>query len=684
MFSFSIKKIVQGQAFRVLLAFALLAFVIMLLAPRNRSFQYAFSEGKPWSYDLITAPYDFPIYKSAEQMRMEQDSIRQETLPVYTYNAELLPRKLNQLHDDYERSFSKTLPREYYNFLKEELRQYYTRGMIQATALSSLKDEGHLEINLLGADNVLSRTPITTFYSLKEVYDMIFAHAEKAGLQRSELQKLSVASYLEDNVRYDKEYTAKVLDDALSSLSASTGMVQQGERIIDRGEIVTPHIYNILRSYNIEQVNRLGGDTASIINVGLFLYLLLLFSILGVYIILFCQPFLQQPRNLVLLFILLFAFVAMTELQARTEFFPIQVIPYVMLLILLRAFFGSHLALNTYLFTILASAYFVPSEPLSFIFIQLSAGFTALFSLQSLTSRGQIIRAAFLVFLVYIGASMIVEWGHEGAISRGYWIQLFLYGVNLIFLMFSYIFAFIVERIFGYVSSVRLVELSDTNMPLLQELSEIAPGTFQHSYQVSILATAAATKIGADAQLIRTGALYHDIGKMLHPEFFTENSAANNPHKYLTYHESARAIIRHVLDGITLAQKHSLPDPVIEFIRTHHGRSTTRYFYNSYSNEHPDEVVDPEPFTYPGPNPYTKEQGILMLADSVEAASRSLGEYTEEGIRSLIAKIVDGIVSEGLLNDTPLTFHDIQEIKEVFYLKLKTMYHARIAYPDKK
>ena len=258
MFSFSLKKIVQGQAFRVLLAFALMAFVIMLLAPRNRSFQYAFSEGKPWSYDLITAPYDFPIYKSAEQLRMEQDSIRQETLPVYTYNAELLPRKLNQLHDDYERSFSKTLPREYYNFLKEELRQYYTRGMMQATALSSLKDEGHLEINLLGADNVLSRTPITTFYSLKEVYDMIFAHAEKAGLQRSELQKLSVASYLEDNVRYDKEYTAKVLDDALSSLSASTGMVQQGERIIDRGEIVTPHIYNILRSYNIEQVYRLG------------------------------------------------------------------------------------------------------------------------------------------------------------------------------------------------------------------------------------------------------------------------------------------------------------------------------------------------------------------------------------------------------------------------------------------
>ena len=250
--------------------------------------------------------------------------------------------------------------------------------------------------------------------------------------------------------------------------------------------------------------------------------------------------------------------------------------------------------------------------------------------------------------------------------------------------MFTYILAFIVEKLFGYVSNVRLVELSDMATPLLKELSEVAPGTFQHSYQVSILATAAATKIGADPQLIRTGALYHDIGKMLHPEYFTENAPTNSPHAFLNYKESARIIIQHVHDGVALAQKHGLPDQVIEFIRTHHGRSTTRYFYNSYCNEHPGEQVDPEPFTYPGPNPYTKEMGILMLADSVEAASRSLSQYTEEGIRALIDKIVDGIVSEGLLNDTPLTFRDIKEIKMVFYLKLKTMYHARIAYPDKK
>ena len=680
----SLRSIAKHRTFRLLVSFVCLAFVVMLLAPRSRSFQYLFSSGKPWSYDLITAPYDFPIYKSAEQLQMEQDSIRQETLPVYTFDRDLMARKLNQLHDNYEHNFSRTLDRSYYLFLTAELRTYYTRGIIQAPALSSLREENRLEVMLLGDDNVLARTPVTQFYSLKEVYDMIFDKAQKSGLQRAELQKLSVASYLEDNVRYDKNYSEKVLADALASLSTSTGMVQQGERIIGRGEIVTPHTYNILRSLRIEEVQRLGGDTASIFNLGLFLYVALLLSLLGIYLSLFCKQFLEQPKNVVLLLVSIFLFVALTELQARSDIFPIQVVPYVILLILLRTFFGSHLAWNTYLITILVSAYFYPADPLSFLFIQLAAGFTALFALQSLTSRGQIIRAAFTVFLVYVGSSMIVEWGHEGTLTRGYWIQLFYYGVNLIFLMFSYILAFVVERIFGYVSNIRLVELSDTNMPLLQELSEVAPGTFQHSYQVSILATAAASKVGADTQLVRTGALYHDIGKMLHPEYFTENSPANSPHQYLSYEESARVIIRHVQDGVTLAQKHGLPDSVIEFIRTHHGRSTTRYFYNSYANEHPGEEVNPEPFTYPGPNPYTKEQGILMLADSVEAASRSLSEYTEEGIRHLITKLVDGIVSEGLLNDTPLTFHDIQEIKEIFYLKLKTMYHARIAYPDRK
>lgn len=684
MFGISLSSLLRSRGLHVFLSFFVTAFLVMLLAPRSQSFPYEFQSGKPWAYELLTAPYDFPIYKGEDQLRMEQDSIRAETPPVYTFETEVLAQQLMLLQTNYERQLATTVPPNYYHFLKQELRTFYSEGIIQGTALSELKKEGFLEIGLLGSDNVLTRKSTIRLHSMKEVYDRIFEDAAKEGLQRDILLKFNVASYLVDNVRHNPEYSEKTLSDALGALSASTGIIQQGERIIDRGEIVTPYIYNVLRSLRIEQVERTGGETLSVFNWGVFLYTVLLFSLLATYLLLFSRRFMGQRKNLVLLQVLLLVFIALTELQASAGVFPVQVIPYVVMLLILRIFFGSHLALNSYLVMILVSAFFHPTQALSFIFIQVSAGFAALFSLQSLASRAQIIRTAFVVFLVYIGASMIDEWIREGMITRSYWLQPLYYAINLVFLMFTYILAFIVERIFGYVSNIRLVELSDTNMPLLQQLSEVAPGSFQHSYQVSILATAAATKVGADAQLIRTGALYHDIGKMLHPEYFTENSSTNSPHQGLPYQESARIIIRHVLDGVTLAQKHGLPDPVIEFIRTHHGRSTTRYFYNSYANEHPGEEVDPAPFTYPGPNPYTKEQGILMLADSVEAASRSLSEYTEAGIRGLINKLVDGIVAEGLLNDTPLTFRDITEIKEVFYLKLKTMYHARIAYPDKK
>lgn len=684
MYDISFRTLVRHRGFQTFFSFLVTAFLVMLLAPRSHSFPYEFQSGKPWAYELLTAPYDFPILKGEEQLHMEQDSIRQETPPVYTFDAEVLARQLTQLHDVYEQHLSTSIPPTYYHFLKQELRTFYTDGLIQGAALSELKRQGFLEIGILGEDKVLTRKSTLRLHSLKEVYDRIFEDAAKEGLQREVLLRFNVASFLAENVRHNPEYSEKTLADALNSLSASTGIIQQGERIIDRGEIVTPYIYNVLRSLRSEQIQRTGGETRSVFNGAVFFYTALLFALLATYLILFCHRFSAEPKNLLLLQVLLLIFIALTELQAATGVFPLQVVPYVIVLLLLRIFFGSHLALTSYLIMILVASFFHPTTALSFIFIQVSAGFAALFSLQSLASRAQIIRAAFLVYLVYIGSSMIDEWVREGMITSSYWVQLLYYGINLIFLMFSYILAFIVERIFGYVSNIRLVELSDTNMPLLQQLSEVAPGTFQHSYQVSILATAAATRVGADAQLIRTGALYHDIGKMLHPEFFTENASGNSSHDGLSYQESARIIIRHVLDGVTMAQKNGLPDSVIEFIRTHHGRSTTRYFYNSYANEHPGEEVDPEPFTYPGPNPYTKEQGILMLADSVEAASRSLGTYTEAGIRGLIDKLVDGIVAEGLLNDTPLTFRDIKEIKEVFYLKLKTMYHARIAYPDKK
>nr|WP_314439572.1 HDIG domain-containing metalloprotein [uncultured Porphyromonas sp.] len=640
---------------------------------------------QPWGERPLVAPFEFPVLKTEEQMKMERDSVERIIPPTCRMDENVMPRMINQLHDQYK-ELAATVPESYYLFLQQQLKKYYAFGIIDSKTLDELHLDRRLEVRMLVSGQTgtgWTNVPVARLYRLSEVYKLIIDEATRQGLKPELLRQLEITQYLQPNVSYAEAETKRMLAEALSSLATSTERYQQGRRIIDQGEVLTPYTLNVIRSLNEEYKARVGEKT-SFLQLPLLGYFFFLFTALAIYLVLFYREFTEATKNVVLVLLSILTFIGLTKLQvAHVDWFSIEVIPYVMIILLLRTFFASHMALTTYVITILAVAYFT-LDPLNFIFVQLLAGFSAIFTLQSLSNRGQLIRAAFSVYLVYILSSMLVEWLTKDAITSDYWMKLLYYGVNLVFLMFTYVLAFLVERAFGYVSHVRLVELSDTAMPLLRELSEIAPGTFQHSYQVSILAQAAAARIGADTQLIRAGALYHDIGKMLHPEFFTENAPSNSPHRLLSAHESARVIIRHVTDGIILGQKSSLPPQIIDFIRTHHGRSTTRYFYNTYCNEHPGEEVDPEPFTYPGPNPQTKEQGILMLADSVEAASRSLTSYTEEGIRQLVQRLIDGIVAEGLLEDTPLTFRDIREIKEVFILKLMTMYHTRIAYPDKR
>lgn len=668
---------------RIISSFALLALIVTILAPREKGFQYQFSKGKPWQYDLLTAPYDFPIYKAEQRLSEEQDSIRASIKPVYTLDEEIGGFMLSELNDDYERKYHESVPRPYYVYAVEQMRRLYKRGLIQAEQLSALREQGKLEINLLGRDNVMERIPITRFYTLAEAYDQLFDHLPQE-LDRSLLASMELSHYLRDNILPSEELSAQMLEQELSNLSPSVGMIQRGERIIDKGEIVTPYTYSLLRSLSIEQAQRSYTTLQTMgIRIGIFLSLGLLFFVLVLYLIFFFPSFTTERKNVLFLLISLGLFIGFAALNAQYDLVHPYVIPFVMSTILIRTFFDSNIALVSHIVCVFGSAIFM-SDPLSFILMQSVAGFVALIAMQNLSSRGQLIRTAFLVYAAYIVMSTSTAIMTQGELSDNHWMLSLYFAINLVFLMFAYVLAFLVEKTFGYVSNVSLVELSDINTPLLRELSEVAPGTFQHSLQVSILATEAASKVGGDVQLVRTGALYHDIGKIKNPSYFTENQGENNPHRLLPCKESAQVIIRHVADGIALAQKHNLPEQIIEFIRTHHGTGMTRYFYNTYCNEHPDEEVDPTPYTYPGPNPRTKEQGILMLSDAVEASSRSLKEYTEEGIRSLLVRIIDSIVAEGLLNDTPLTFRDIKTIKEVFFVKLKTMYHARITYPDKQ
>ncbi|MDD3779743.1 MAG: HDIG domain-containing protein, partial [Proteiniphilum sp.] len=374
----------------------------------------------------------------------------------------------------------------------------------------------------------------------------------------------------------------------------------------------------------------------------------------------------------------------LTAITVTFDLFSVYILPYAIVTILIRTFIDSRTALFASLTTIILSSLMVPF-PFEFIIIQIAVSMVSIFMLKELSERSQLIRSSFFILLTYILIYLGLIMYQEGSITEGDWLMLVYFLINFIFIMFSYSLVYLVEKSFGFISGVTLVELSNINKPLLKELSEKAPGTFQHSLQVSNLGMAAAAKIGANASLIRTGALYHDVGKMINPAFFTENQAAGmNPHAGLPFEESARIIISHVKDGLKIAQKNNVPQQIIDFIETHHGTSMPKYFYISWKNANPDKEVNEADFRYPGPNPFTKETAIMMMADAVEASSRSLPEYSEASLRSLVDKIIDTQLNEGYFKLAPLTFRDIQIVKDVFVDKLKTVYHSRIAYPELK
>jgi putative nucleotidyltransferase with HDIG domain len=457
-----------------------------------------------------------------------------------------------------------------------------------------------------------------------------------------------------------------------------------GQKIIDRGEIVDENTYNILLSLKKEWEKR--GDTIEekrLTILGQIIFVSLFIICFMTYLELFRDRFYEQRGSIILLFLLIIFFPVLSSIIVEQNLTSIYVVPYAMIPIIIRIFLDSRTAFMAHVAIILICSITL-QYPYEFILLQLLTGMAAIFSLRELSQRSQLFRTAFIVFacyaLLYFAFELILEDDLTKLNTRMY----IYFGINGVMLLFAYPLLFALEKIFGFTSNVTLVELSNINNSLLREMSEIAPGTFQHSLQMANLAAEAANRIGAKSQLVRTGALYHDIGKMVNPAFFTENQSGVNPHKSLSYEQSAQVIISHVTEGLKLAEKHNLPKVIKDFINTHHGHGLTKYFYISYQNEHPNEEVDTEMFRYPGVDPFTKEQAILMMADSVEAASRSLPEYTEESIGSLVDKIIDTQVADGFFKECPITFKDIAMVKALFKEKLKTMYHTRITYPELK
>lgn len=660
--------------------FLIAAALIVYLYPREGKFRYQFNEGKPWRYGLLTAPGDFPVFKTDEEVKQEQDSLMKGFSPYYRIDSQVATDNLDKLRNDINTSLKYRMSSAYLQYLENSLEQLYQKGIMFPEDFESLRKEKYDQIHIL-ENNVSSLYRVSGLFTIRSAYEFIMNNAP-SHLSRPVLQSCNIDNYLAVNVAYDEVMTERMRSDMLNAVSLSKGMIQSGERIVDRGEIVDGNTYNVLRSLKIVYETRSGGTQRhGLMLGGIVLYVAGLILCFWLYLWSFRKNIFYNKRDVFFLVSFILMSCVLTELIVRYGLFNIYILPFAIVPVVIRVFFDSRTAMFTHLVIVLICSPLAPF-PHEFLFLQIVAGMVVMFSLKDLAERSQLFRCSFFIFLSYALCYFGLFFYQEGDYNKINWMMMLYFGINFILLMFAYVFIYVLEKIFGYVSGISLVELSNINNPLLKKLSETAPGTFQHSLQVSILASEAALKIDANAQLVRTGAMYHDIGKMANPVFFTENQASVNPHDQLSLEQSAGIIIAHVMEGVRLAEKAGLPEAVINFIRTHHGCGITKYFYNTFRNRYPGQEPDREKFTYPGPNPFSKETAVLMMADSVEAASRSLGTHTEEEIQGLVNHIVDGQLADGFLKDAPITFRDVETVKRVFIEKLKIMYHTRISYPE--
>ena len=655
--------------------------VIVWFLPRNNTPQMRYDVGKPWMYASLIAKFDFPVYKSDAVIQQEKDSLLAYFQPYYNYDKGMEKRQLGKLHADYPRGIP-GLPAAQMRTLYDRLHRLYQAGIISTPQYNSIAKDSVNMVRVIIGKRVQSMQ-IGCIYSTMKAYEQLLRDNVLADY-RTALQQANVVSYLQPNMTYDKNRTTTELNDLLGSVPLASGMVLSGQKIIDRGEIVNDYSYRVLASLEKETARR-NVSKAEIKNtvIGQFIYVLMLLCLFTCFIVMFRPQYLGKARSVVMLYVMITVYPVMVSLFMEHSLLSVYIIPFAIGPMFIRVFMDSRIAFISHLVSMLICAVAVKYQ-FEFLLLQLISGLVAIYSLSDLSGRAQLFKCALFVTVANFVTFFTLQLMQTGDIGN-FEVNMYSHFVaNGVLLLLAYPLMFVIERTFGFTSNVTLFELSNTNKGMLRKMSEVAPGTFQHSITVGNLAAEIANRIGADSLLVRTGALYHDIGKMKAPVFFTENQVGVNPHKGLPYKESARIIISHVTEGLKMAEKANLPTFIREFILTHHGTGMAKYFYINYKNEHPDEEVDVRDFSYPGPDPFTREQAILMMADAVEAASRSLPEYTEESIKGLINRMVDTQLEEGHFKECPITFRDIAMAKVVMLERLKSIYHTRVSYPELK
>ncbi len=668
---------------RSLFAAAMTA-IILLLLPYADQQSFTYELNQPWRYALLTADFDMPIMRDSASARMLRDSVDARFVPFVVHDREISKRNIERFSTSLR---GLAVPLEETANLTSLLTKAYEGGIVSSSFYDDLRKRHMTKVRVSAATpdaNSVKEVDAGSLLSPVKAFEMIDSAylAATGGKNRISPQVAdAINRSLVPNVSIDSVSDSKFRKQEYLNVNAALGVIKKGQRIVDRGEIITPQIFTNLNTYQqMLKESHSEGRERTYFLVGQGLYIIICITVLYFYLALYRPAFWADIKKMGFLmsFITLFIVFAIEMFELFAS--GLSLVPFAAVPIIILVFFDSRTAIFSLLMTVLITA-LVATFAFPFIFTELAVGLLATFSLRQLSKRSQLLRTAFITFVVYILCYVAVTLLTEGTLSTFSWKLVINYGVNCVLLSFAYVLIWLIEKAFGFTSTVTLVELSDINSPLLRRLAEEAPGTFQHSMQVSTLASEAARAIDANTQLVRTGALYHDIGKMESPIFFTENQHGVNPHAGLDPETSAQKIISHVTGGLEMASKEKLPSVIRDFISQHHGRGLTKYFYNTAVNERGAENVDPSRFQYPGPNPRSKETAILMMADAVEAASRSLPEYSQEAIDKLVDNIVDSQIRDGLFNESPISFRDIQKVKNTFKRRLATIYHTRIAYP---
>ncbi|HHJ09276.1 MAG TPA: HDIG domain-containing protein [Bacteroidetes bacterium] len=686
--------------------------IIVYLFPREGKFRYEFQRGKPWLHEDLYAPYDFPVYKTMEELQAEKDSILKDFKPYFKLDTNVVINEIEKLRKNFDEKWENFIRKHYdpkqesagntwkekmilrekeqlYRITSGMLLNLYNHGIVEV-ADAFTRDSNPSSTIVILRGNIAEQTDTTSVFTLKTAYEYLKKHTNgipltmfrDQGNVREFLTELNLNDYVEPNLFYDREASQKVKESMISGLSLTRGMVQRGERIISRGEIVNAHTYQILESLKIEYEKRLGASANHLlVLLGQFLLVTVILLMLFLFLMYFRTYIFAHSKDMLFIFFLLIIFVGLSRWIISNPTLSYYLIPLAIVPIIIRTFYDARLALFIYMILLMIVGFFAPNS-FEFVFMNFIAGIIAIISLTNIYRRNKFIMSAVMVFIsysiVYLGYTMI----QEGSLENMHWMNYIWFSGNAFLVLLSFPLVYIFEKTFGFLSDATLVELADTNQPLLRELAEKAPGTFQHSLQVANLAEEAVRIIGGNQLLIRAGALYHDIGKMINHVYFTENQREGmNLHEELSFKESAAIIIGHVTKGVEIARKHNLPKQITDFIRTHHGTTKVQYFYRNYIHKYPDKSSEVVDFTYPGPKPFTREMAILMMADSVEAASRSLKDYSEDILGKLVEDIIDYQLREGQFNEAPITFRDISKIKEIFKNRLTNIYHARIEYP---